>query len=451
MRCRASSKASATAGVTSARAPSRIGIGTRNFEMSCRSSSKRRVYSTSAASPRARDVGENLRDRRQSSLRASNPSRRVAAKRKRARRPDDLHAKRHPRARSRRPSRRSARARRARDDRPQSLARGACDGPSACMRPGRPGPFVDQRREPVDLIAVEPTSTCHSRGRRIRGRTRARYRARTPFTSFALTESSTGGFFAGCRARPLAQAQPAPSPRGFRIAETGLLHLRIHFREDDHIAGAGGIFELRDEHLLARLGERAAHRGHHAGHGHERVVVDRRADPSSASRRRAPADACTSASGCPETKMPSVSFSHASISRVLGAAIIGGNRRQRGACSLGCGHRRARPARVLFRASRAPRDRAPHRGRPDLRAVARKFVERAALDQRFEDAPVHLLGIDALGKIEEIGELSVRLARVDDASHRAFTDALDAARPKRMRSPTTAKSTSDSLMSGGST
>ncbi len=60
-----------------------------------------------------------------------------------------------------------------------------------------------------------------------------------------------------------------------------------------------------------------------------------------------------------------------------------------------------------------------------LRAVSRQFVERTALDQRLKDAPVHLFCIDALGKIEEIGELSVGLARLDDAAHRAFADALD--------------------------
>ena len=60
-----------------------------------------------------------------------------------------------------------------------------------------------------------------------------------------------------------------------------------------------------------------------------------------------------------------------------------------------------------------------------LRAVSGDAVERAALDQRFEHAPVDLLGVDALRQVEEIGETPVRLARLDDAAHRRLADALD--------------------------
>ena len=122
--------------------------------------------------------------------------------------------------------------------------------------------------------------------------------------------------------------------------------------------------------------------------------------------------------------MPSVSRSHASISRVVGAVTTGSFGASVGVLGFALAEERDLAEFCVARRPRRQFERRVERGEL-LCAVAGEPVERAALDQRFKDAPVDVFGVDALREIEEIGEIAVALARLDDRSDRGLADALD--------------------------
>ncbi len=114
----------------------------------------------------------------------------------------------------------------------------------------------------------------------------------------------------------------------------------------------------------------------------------------------------TSASGCPETKMPSVSFSHVSASIVDGA---GSERSVGGECRRGLfqhSEQRTLTQLAVARLACSGIERSVERVE-QLRPVTRQRVEGPALDQRFVDLAVRALAIDAFGKIEKVGKLAV--------------------------------------------
>ena len=226
-------------------------------------------------------------------------------------------------------------------------------------------PLVDQTRQPVDLLARRHVDVPAARRRR-----RAHARAlRTPSLRSPLIESSTRRLFARRRAGPLAHAQ-APFDDENRVVLEELLRLRIDLREDDHVAGCRSCLRAcAIEDLLSGFGERAPHAGDHARDRDGGVVFDSvRRSLIGVAPVRASASA-TSASGWPETKMPSVSFPMRASRASSARRTCGSVGASAGACAARIAEERDLPELGVARRARGKIQRGIER-RELLRAVS---------------------------------------------------------------------------------
>ena len=258
------------------------------------------------------------------------------------------------------------------------------------------GPLVDQCREAIDLASI---FKLHMPCAGHRGRLRQTCRGDERLDLVNADGHFERRFFTRLRTASLANAQ-APFDRQHRVGAEQVVHLGIEFGKDDHFATAGRILDLRDQNLLAGLGHRATHAGDQPGN-HDGRVVGYRADVFDRHRahprqprhnvgQRMPRKKDSERFAFPRQLLAVGRWRHRRQAR---------RQRRRGSAAIA----KQRCLAELIVARRTGGD--VERGvqcREFLRAIPGKRVERAAFDERFEDAPIGLFGIDALGEIEQV-------------------------------------------------